>query len=355
MRAPAAASIGFRRGSRFSLITLSPLPFLLAAAIVVGVAYGASFIPLTDVVGIIVSRLGVPMSHTWSAAQSIIVWDIRLPEVITALLVGCALALSGTIFQAVMRNPLADPFVIGTSSGAAFAVALAEGLGLSVTWLGFGMPQIFAFLGALVSVALVFLLGWTGSRSGSLTLLLAGFAISSLMIAGMWLVAYESGRENALLGWMMGSLSASGWSQLTIVAPLVLGLGGLTLFFVRDLNALLLGEEQAGYLGLEARRSRLLLIGLATIMTALAVSLAGIVGFVGLVVPHIGRLLYGPSHQRLLISGAFLGGAFLIFSDVIARTAEPSGGELPLGIVTAFIGAPLFLYLLLRSGDSYAF
>lgn len=335
---------------------LTLLPAILLAAIVVSTAFGSVSIPLSETVGIILKHLGLPVAHTWSSVDVDIVWNLRLPEVLTAVLVGAALSVAGAIFQAVLRNPLADPFVIGTSSGAALGVVIAFVASLSFAWLGFGAVQIMAFAGAMGAVALVYFLARVGRRTPALTFLLAGFAVSTLMVAAMWLVAYQGGSSGRLLNWTMGGLNEPpAWNQLALLGPIMVGLVFGSLVYVRDLNALLLGEEQAAYLGLHTERSKLVLITMAALLTALAVSVAGIIGFVGLVVPHVARLLYGPNHRTLLLASAFLGAAYLALADLGARTLEGGGGELPLGILTAVIGAPFLLVLLRRSGDAYRF
>jgi iron complex transport system permease protein len=343
--------VGWIRGLKLALLPLS-----VVVSIVLGASYGAVSTPIPEVVQIILRQLGIPLGHAWPAPQVDIVWTLRLPEVITAVLVGAALSLAGAVFQAVLRNPLADPFVIGTSSGAALGVAVAFVLpAATFTWLGFGTAQIFAFIGSVAAVALVYGLAHVGRQTPTLTFLLAGFAVSTLMVAAMWLVSYESGNQDKVLNWTMGSLGTPGWTQVVTIGSVVVALLAVSLFFVRDLNALLLGEEQAAYLGVHSERSKLVLIGLAALLTSLAVSLAGIIGFVGLVVPHVARLLYGSNHRVVLAASVFLGASYLALSDVAARTLQGSGGELPLGIVTAVVGGPVFLYLLRKSGSSYAF
>jgi len=336
-------------------VSLSALPVLVVGSAVAGSLYGTVAIPGQSVLLILLQQLGWPGIQHFPAWEVSIVWQTRFPEVVTALLVGGALATAGALFQAILRNPLADPFVIGTASGASLGVAIATVTSFTAIWMGFGAMQLFAFGGAVLAVALVYGLGRVGGRTPTVTLLLAGFAVSTLMIAAMWLVAYEGGGSQRLLSWTMGSLAASSWSQLGIVGPLLILSAGLTLLFTRDLNAMLLGEAQAAHLGVETERVKLLILGIATLLTALAVSLSGIIGFVGLVVPHVGRLIYGSDHRLLLPASICLGGIYLTLADLGARTLQAGGGELPLGILTAFIGAPFFLFLLRRSGDAYRF
>lgn len=355
MKSTAALGPSALGGGLVTALKLALLPAVLILSVVLGASYGAVATPIPEVIQIILRQIGLPFGHAWSPVLVDIVWNIRLPEVITAVIVGAALALAGAIFQAVLRNPLADPFVIGTSSGALLGYAAALNLGLAFAWLGFGATQIVAFAGAMTAVALVYAIATVGRRTPVLTFLLAGFAVSTLMIAAVWMLAYEGGQETHLLNWMMGSLGDASWNQIAIIGPVIVGLAAVCLFFVRDLNALLLGEDQASSLGVSAERSKLILIGIAALLTALAVSVAGIIGFVGLVIPHISRLIYGANHRLVLVASAFLGAAYLVLSDLAARTLVGAGGELPLGVVTAVIGAPVFLFLLRRSGSDYAF
>jgi iron complex transport system permease protein len=351
---PAALS---RPWSQLPLLRFAILPILVLGTTVLATAYGATTIPLRETWDILLGQVGLPVAHTWSATDAEIILQVRLPEVVTALLVGAALAVSGVILQAVLRNPLADPFSIGTSGGAAFGAAVAiTMLPAGYSWaLGFGPTQVLAFLGALAAVAVVYWMGRVGSTTPVLTLVLAGFAVSTLMAAATWVVVYEGGRTATLLAWTLGSLSNAEWSQLELIAPVILVFVAASFFFARDLNAMLLGETQASHLGVSTERVKIAMVILTALLTALAVSISGIIGFVGLVIPHVARLLYGPNHRLLLPAAACLGGAFLALADMLSRTVQGSGGQLPLSIVTAAIGVPFFLYLLRRTGDAYRF
>ncbi len=328
---------------------------MLIAAITLATLNGSVGISDSEIIGIILNQLGFPTGHSWPAVDVAIVWQLRFDRVITAALIGAALSVAGLIFQAVLRNPLADPFVIGTSSGAVLGVAVAISIPLTFAWSGFGAVQIMAFVGAILAVGIVYFLARVDRRTPTMTLLLAGFAISSLMIAGMWLVVYQRGQTARLLNWTMGSLAEPYWGQLTVLGPLIILLMAGCCFYIRDLNALLLGEDQASHLGLQVERVKVALVLVATLLTAFAVSISGVIGFVGLVVPHVARLIYGPDHRLLLPASVFLGSTYVVLADLLARTVEGSGGEIPLGVVTALIGAPFFLYLLRRSGDAYRF
>jgi iron complex transport system permease protein len=330
------------------------LPIVLVTAVVAAELYGSVSIPKSETLGILLAQLGVPTGHTWPRVDTEIVWSVRLPRVVAAMVVGVALSIAGVILQAILRNPLADPYVIGTSSGAALGAAVAIALPINVAWHGFGAIQLLAFLGAIGAVTVVYGLARVGGRTPLITLLLAGFAVSTLLVAGVWLIVYVAGSGDQVMRWVMGGLGDPGWDQMVLLAPLLLALSGTSLLFVRDLNVMLLGEEQAAYLGVDVEQARALLIVLAALLTALAVSASGIVGFVGLVIPHIGRLLYGPNHRILIPASACLGATFLVLADLAARTlAAPS--EIPLGVLTAVIGVPFFMYLLRRSRYEYRF
>jgi iron complex transport system permease protein len=346
-----------RQWLQFPLLRVAILPLAVLVTAIVATAYGATTIPARETWDILLSQVGVPVAHTWTATDAEIILQVRLPEVVTALLVGAALAVSGVILQAVLRNPLADPFSIGTSGGAAFGAAVAiTMLPPGYSWvLGFGPTQALAFMGALGAVAVVYWMGRVGGMTPVVTLVLAGFAVSTLMAAATWVVVYEGGRTASLLAWTLGSLSNAQWSELEAIAPLILVLVFASLFFARDLNAMLLGETQASHLGVNTEQVKIFMIVVTALLTALAVSISGIIGFVGLVIPHVARLLYGANHRMLLPAAACLGAAFLALADMLARTIQGSGGQLPLSIVTAAIGVPFFLYLLRRTGDAYRF
>jgi iron complex transport system permease protein len=331
---------------------LLTLVVCMLATAVLSLAFGASGIPIPTVMHIIAGHIGLASEHHgW---QDTVIWDIRLPRVVTALIVGASLSYSGVLFQAALKNPLADPFVIGSASGAALGVAVALVASISFVWLGFGSVQLLAFAGSLIAVAIVLVLSYVSRQTGAVSVILAGFAVSTLMVAGMWLIAFEGGNTSELFNWTMGSLASSSWSQLTIVAPLIGILLIAGAFLVRSLNALLLGEDQAGTLGINAVRARIVVILLGSMLTSLAVSIAGIIGFVGLVVPHIVRLSLGSNHRLLLPASACVGAAYLCLADLGSRTLAGSG-EMPLGIITALIGAPTLLILLARTRHDYVF
>jgi iron complex transport system permease protein len=342
--------------ARFAL-----LPLVLAGSVVLGLAYGTDAIPIREVLQVLGPGSHLCTARPPSGAQPdqnlVIICDLRLPGVIAAALVGAGLALAGALFQAVLRNPLADPYVIGTSAGAQLGVTLVFILPIQVALWGFGTQQVAAFLGALGTVLLVYLLARTPTGTPVVTLILSGFVISSFLISATTLLTYigagVSDRLSHLLTWTLGGLDVQSWQELAVSAPCIIIAGLLALLLAPRLDLMLLGEEQAAHLGVRVEQLKLAAIVLASLLTALAVTIGGIIPFVGLVVPHAMRLLYGPRHRNLLPVSAAAGAAFVVLCDLIARVAI-APAELPLGVVTAVVGAPFFLHLLRRSRRAYA-
>ena len=325
---------------------------LLALVAVAGVAFGNVSIPVGDTVAMVAHRFfGVPVDATWTASAETIVFELRMPRVLMAVGVGGGLALAGAAFQGLLRNPLADPYVLGTASGAAFGAAIALLLPVSVALVGFGLLHLFAFIGALAAVAVVYRVSRLGGMSSLTSVLLTGYAIGSLLAAGLAMTMYLAGSNlRQIFFYMLGSFSLASWPQVAIGLPVIAIGSAVIIANSRALNGLLLGEETAAHLGLDVRRARLLLLGAASLVTAAAVAMTGLIGFVGLVVPHLARLVVGPNARLLLPLSALYGGVFMVATDLIARIP----GELPVGVVTAVVGAPFFLYLLRRYRAGYA-
>jgi iron complex transport system permease protein len=323
----------------------------LVAALVLGVGLGTVAISPADTIGILAERLfGIHVDRTWSSATETIVWDLRLPRVLTAMVVGVALAVAGATFQGLLRNPLADPYVLGTASGAALGAAIAVVIPIRLTILGFGLIHVLAFGGALAAVFTVYRLSRIGGLSPLTSLLLTGYAVGSLLAAGLAMAMYLSGAAlRQIFSYLLGGFDTSSWSQLAGAVPLVAIGAAFILIRARALNGLLLGEEAAVHLGVDVRRERAMLLSLASLVTAAAVSVSGLIGFVGLVVPHVVRLVVGPNARVVLPLSALGGAALLAFADLAARLL----GEIPVGVVTAVIGAPFFLFLLRRSRTGY--
>lgn len=341
---------------RKPILVITILLGSLILALLLATSLGTVAIPAGDIAAIMLERaLGVTVGGHWSEAQEAIVWQLRLPRVLGAAIVGAALATAGVLFQGLLRNPMADPYLLGASGGAALAATLALFIPTSFVVLGFTLVPIAAFLGALLAMLLVYNIARVGTRTPITTLLLAGFAISSMMAAVMsFLMLMNQNTLQRVVLWTMGGISASGWDALQVVAPLILVGAVAALALANDLNAFSLGEDQAAALGVAVERQKFTAIIIGALLTGSAVAVSGLVGFVGLIVPHIVRLILGPEH-RLLLPASFLSGAiFLVLADLIARLIlAPS--EVPLGVVTAFLGAPFFIYLLRRNKRDYTF
>lgn len=276
--------------------------------------------------------------------QGVIILSIRLPRIILAGLIGAALAAAGSIFQALLRNPLADPYILGISSGAAVGAISVIVLGYAAS--GWGIP-LFSFLGALLTIGLVFYVARVREKVHTNTLLLAGVIVNSFFSAVIMLLLSLSSRHDlqGIIYWLMGDLGQADYKKMIIVLPyILLGFGALYLYSPK-INLMLLGEEEALQLGVEVERVKRVLYLLASLITGAAVSVCGIIGFVGLIIPHIVRLIWGNDYRLLLPASFLLGGAFLIIADTVARSVI-SPLELPVGVVTAICGTPFFIYLL---------
>ena len=275
-----------------------------------------------------------------------IVWKVRLPRVLLAALVGASLALSGVAYQGIFRNPLADPYLLGVASGASFGAAIALTFAATVPLLAFlGVPLV-TFIFALFAVFLVILLAKRGNTIPIISLILAGAVLgSSFTAATSFIMIVAQERAVGVLAWLLGSFGLSSWSKLASVLPFMLIAGVAVMLSSRVLNLLQLGDEQAAQLGLPVERFKYGLIFIATLATAAAVSVSGIIGFVGLMVPHAVRLAVGPDHRTLVPLSALLGALFLVLADLLARTLI-APAEIPIGVITALVGGPFFLYLL---------
>ena len=323
----------------------------LLLALVLGVGLGTVAISPTDTVAILAERLlGLELGRAWTPATETIVWELRLPRVLTAMVVGTGLAVAGATFQGLLRNPLADPYVLGTASGAALGAAIAVLIPVRGVILGFGLLHGLAFAGALAAVFTVYRLSRVNGLSPLTSLLLTGYAVGSLLAAGLAMAMYLSGAAlRQIFSYLLGGFDTAGWAQLAGALPLVAIGTALILVRARALNGLLLGEEAAVHLGVDVRRERAILMALASLVTAAAVAVSGLIGFVGLVVPHVVRLVVGPNARLVLPLSALGGAGLLAFADLAARLL----GEIPVGVVTAVIGAPFFLFLLRRSRSGY--
>lgn len=344
--------------ARVTLRMRSAPPVLLALAalgvvsVLAASSVGSVPLPLSTELGIALRALGLPVQVRWSESDTAVLLQLRLPRVLGAFVVGSALGAAGALMQAVFRNPLADPYVLGASAGASLGAVAAFLVGTAWSALGFGSVPLLAFVGALGSLLLVYWLASVGGRAPVFRLLLAGVMVTSMLGAvSSFLIVFSPRLGNQLRSvfvWMLGGVALAGWQQLAVLFPLLCAGLAAAWLLARPLDALALGEESAAGLGIDVERVRLLSLACSALLTALAVAAGGLIGFVGLVVPHTLRMLIGPRHRLLIPAAALAGGPYLVLVDLLARTvAAPS--EVPLGILTALLGAPFFLYLLRRS------
>ena len=321
----------------------------LLAVLVVAGALGSVSVPPVSVLKIVAAKLGIiDMPVTISGAWQTIIWEIRLPRIALAAVVGAGLALSGATYQGLFRNPLADPYLIGVASGAGLGATVVLLTGIPILYYGFSLLPIAAFAGGILAVSSSYLIA---RRSGGLpltTLILAGVAIGSLGSAVTSLLMIRASPDvRPLFGWLLGGFAGAEWRDVGTLLPyMVLGIVGM-MAYSRVLNLFQLDEEEARQLVVNVERTKLILVALASLTTAAAVSMSGLIGFVGLVGPHAVRLVWGRDHRYLLPMSMLVGAGFLVLADLVARTIV-SPSELPVGVVTAFCGAPFFLYLLQR-------
>jgi iron complex transport system permease protein len=337
--------------SRFDRRYRAVMTVLAAAfvvAILLGVGLGAVRIAPWDTVRLVGWKLGLlDRPDDVSRATEVILFQLRLPRVLLGVVVGAGLAVSGTVFQGLFRNPMADPAIIGVSSGAALGAIAVIVAGGSALLGGMAVP-LAAFAGALATAFVVYRLARIGPTVHVATLLLAGIAIAAVISSAMSLVMSFSGEQiRSIYFWLLGGLGSRGWSALAAVTPLMVVGVAAALVTMGDLNLMVLGEERAAQLGVEVDRFKRLSLAVGSLLAAAAVAVSGVIGFVGLMTPHVLRLLVGADHRRLLPAVLLAGPTFLVLADLTARLAV-APEELPVGAVTAILGGPFFLYLLRR-------
>lgn len=326
---------------------------LLLCSIILSLSFGGASVPIGKVWSILLHHipyaselLGLsPVAAGAADPDETIIMKVRLSRVVLAVLVGAALALAGAGFQGVLRNPLADPYTLGVATGSSVGAALLISFGLQV-WIGQWTIPAVSFLTGLCTLFIVLRLAYHKGRMELETLILSGVVVQAFFGSMVsFMVSLSKNTVNEIVFWMMGSLSMRGWNHSLIVLPYVI-LGAIVLISLsRELNLFALGERQAMHLGVNVQRTKLIVLIVSTLMTAAAVSVSGVIGFVGLVVPHLVRLVVGPDNRIVVPLSAVMGGVYVLGSDTIARLAL-SPKEIPLGVVTAFIGAPFFAYLL---------
>jgi iron complex transport system permease protein len=326
---------------------------ILILLVILAASIGAARVSISETVRIIGSFIpGVSDlidQESIDPSALVVISQIRLPRIFMALVVGIALASAGVIFQGLFRNPMADPFVIGVSAGGAFGAALALFFSSSFILLNISVTTVFALIGALGTTFLVYSIASSRGRVSVVTLLLSGIALSAMLSAMTSLVMIFKANDLArIVFWLMGGLTAASWQKLYIITPVIIILVIVSGFYMRDLNIISMGDERAIQMGVQTEKVKRTLLVLASIIAALAVSVSGVIGFVGLITPHILRLIVGPDHKILFPASALAGGIVLLISDTIARTVLMPR-EIPVGIITSIVGVPFFLYLLVRS------
>lgn len=321
----------------------------VVGAVLAGILVGPAGLTPRGVVLELVGVLpGIETDSGLSSQQASILWNIRLPRVVLGMVVGAMLALAGAAYQGVFRNPLADPYLLGVSSGAGLGATIAMVSGGNVA--GFGVPAL-AFVGGLAGVAATYALGTSVRGGGGQTttvIILAGVAVAAFFNAVQTFVQQRFDDSlRSVYAWMLGRLSTDGWSDLVTILPFVVVAAVVILLHRRALDVMALGDVEAAALGVDPARTRLVLVLASTLGTAAVVSVSGLIGFVGIVVPHAVRLLFGASHRSLLPLALAFGAAFLVVADVMARSLM-APAELPIGVVTAFVGAPFFVLILVQ-------
>jgi iron complex transport system permease protein len=339
----------YKTGRNSRVFSIGILVALLLVSIALATSIGSVDVPLSTTISIVLDRLPfIEITPTWTDAIATIVMDIRLPRVIMAGLVGAALATAGATYQGLFRNPLADPYLIGVAQGASLGAIVGFLLPVSWNLAGLGLVPLLAFVGALLATATVYLLARVGKTLPVTTLILAGVALGALLGSIVSYLIISSGEAmHGIIFWIMGSFSMSKWSEVSIALPYVAAGTAVIIIFARLLNVMQLDEEQAQQLGVNVERLKIILLAAATLITAASVAFVGTIGFVGIIIPHTVRLIWGADHRSLLPLSVLTGAFFMILADLVARTVlAPT--EIPIGVITAICGAPFFLYLLRR-------
>ena len=330
-------------------LTLLAIVFVLFS-IVIGVFVGAVSITVPDILAIFSDQIFHTSFYDGSKSTELIIWNIRFSRVVLAFLVGASLALAGAAFQGLLRNTLADPYTIGVSSGASLGAVLVMFLQIPATLIGGYTQSIVAVIfGMLTLLIVLFITNISSGKLSNETIILAGIILSSFFSAIISLLVALTPREDVsnILYWTMGSVSMRGWGHVQLILPFfIVGLV-MILFHYRELNNMALGEQSAQFTGMDVKRKKKVILIGASILTGGAVAVSGAIGFVGLVIPHLVRLLVGANHRYVLPFSLLIGGGYLVLADVVARTViAPS--ELPIGVVTALIGSPIFAILLIQ-------
>lgn len=326
------------------------IAILILGGFIFALGIGTVKIPSNKIIKILLSKTPLlpKQIQYWSETEETIILNIRLPRIILSFLVGAELSAAGVLYQGIFRNPMADPYIIGASSGASLGAAAAIMLFSHVQILGIASIPFFAFLGSFFTIFIVYSISTLGGQSDTSMLLLSGVAISSFISAITSFLMYFSGDKlHNIYFWLLGSFSYQGWKEVVLNIPYTIIGIALGTWTLRPLNIMQLGENTAFFTGVDIQQLKKITLLSASLLTASAVAVSGVIGFVGLIIPHISRLIIGADHQRLFPFSAAVGGLYLLLADTLARTIiQPI--ELPVGILTAFFGAPFFIYLLYK-------
>ncbi len=331
------------------------LLLVLGLTVVLCTTIGPAQVSFADVMAILLRRLPLAGNYiprgNWPESFETIVLQMRLARVVLAALAGAGLAASGVILQGLLQNPMADPYILGISSGAGLGATVVMLSGPAALLLGIYTVPLAAFASAIVTAFVVYSLARVGKRARMTTMILAGIAVGSFLTALTSYFMIMNGQNvHQVLFWLMGGFAGRGWEHVKVLLPYILTGLTLMLLYTRKLNVLLLGEESAQHLGIDVERMKQVLLGAATLTAASTVAVSGIIGFVGLIIPHAVRLIVGPDHRVLLPTTALTGAIFLVLADAAARTAA-APEEIPVGVITALCGGPFFIYLLRKKSD----
>jgi iron complex transport system permease protein len=348
-----------KRSSKWKLILVA-LVFALIATVILSLNVGYAQISFQEILNIIGKHIpflnGFVNSSSVSSTNEAIILQIRLPRILAGALVGAGLAAAGVVYQGIFRNPMADSYVLGASAGASVGYTLAVlYITSTVTVIGLGTAQIVAFVFAVTTVFIVYFMSRVGNKVPTTTLLLSGIVINIFLLSMETVLELRAGTQlQGIVAWISGAgFSNAVWTQVWMVLPFVVIGTGIIYLFTRDLNMLATGDDTAQHLGVNTERVRRFLLAIASLITAAAVCISGVIGFVGLIIPHMTRLIIGPDHRILLPTSIIVGAIFLVICDAVARVAT-GASELPVGVITALVGTPFFIYLLRRRKTSYS-
>lgn len=341
-----------KKNSYYSIVFILMI-FMLFISIIISSTLGVANITFSQGMQILISKIPFADNliniNNISETHKLIIFNIRLPRIILSALIGAGLSIVGCVFQAIFRNPMADPYVLGISSGSALGASIAIVTGITSMTFGIAGTTFFAFVGAIFTTVLVYFIAKTGTKLPTNTLLLAGVSVSFLFSSiNSLIMIFNRDRVEQIVFWTMGSLSSATWKQVNFLFLLIIIGFILIMIYSRDLNLMLMGDEAASSLGAEVDFVKKFLLIVSSIIIASCVSVSGVIGFIGLIIPHITRMIVGPNHKTLLPFSTLGGAIFMIVCDTLSRILAPPA-EIPVGAITALFGSPYFIYLLIEN------